>query len=206
MYSINVCLLNQIKPKAFVTYTIFMQMYTQILGRTRLAPLTVLHRVLAEVQAVNKDQQVFRTVRNLEQWITTQTEWQQERLVTILFGAFSVLALIISAVGLYSVVSYSVAQRTPEFGIRMALGAQQGDVLRNVLTSMGVSVGSGFGAGILLSLALSGVIAQWVEGGSANPLTLLAVLLLLVLACAAAIFWPARRAVSVEPMAALRYE
>ena len=79
-------------------------------------------------------------------------KWARGRLVSILFGAFAVLALVLAAVGLYSVVSYSVVQRTNEFGIRMALGAQKKDVLWNVLASAGVSVGSGLLAGLALSL------------------------------------------------------
>lgn len=158
------------------------------------------------MEEVNKDQQVFRGVRNLEQWITTQPEWQQERLVTILFGAFSGLALLLSAVGLYSVVSYSVAQRTPEFGIRMALGAQRRDVLRDVFGSVIWSVGSGSAAGVLLTLILSSVIATWIEGGSRDPLILVGVILVLISASMLACFIPARRASSVDPMTALRYE
>lgn len=197
---------NPIKPQVYVPYTMQMRMYTQILVRTRVAPLSVLHKVRAEVQAVNKDQQVFREVRNLEQWITTQPEWQQESLVTILFGAFSLLALALSAVGLYSVVSYSVVQRTPEFGIRMALGAKQRDVLRNVMASMALSIGSGVMAGVVLILILNRVIAELVEGGSRDPLIVLAVMLVLMTVSILACFIPARRASSVDPMVALRYE
>jgi ABC-type antimicrobial peptide transport system permease subunit len=197
---------NPIKPQVYVPYTMQMRMYAQILVRTRVAPLSVLHRVRAEVQAVNRDQQVFREVRNLEQWITTQPEWQQERLITILFGAFSVLALVLSAMGLYSVVSYSVAQRTPEFGIRMALGAQRRDVLRDVFGSITWCVGSGSLAGVLLTLILSSVIATWVEGGSRDPLILVAVIAVLLGTSISACLIPARRASSVDPMTALRYE
>jgi putative ABC transport system permease protein len=197
---------NPIKPQVYVPYTISMRMFTQILVRTRVAPLSVLHRVRAEVQAVNKDQQVFRDVRNLEQWITMQQEWQQERLVTILFGAFAVLALALSAVGLYSVVSYSVAQRTPEFGVRMALGAQQRDVLRSVFASVALSVGTGLGVGVLLTLTVGRAFTNWAEGASRDPLILVAVTLVLISAAMTACFVPAHRASSVDPMSALRYE
>jgi putative ABC transport system permease protein len=197
---------NPIKPQVYVPYTLSMRMFTQFLLRTHTAPLAVLHKVRAEVQAVNHDQQVFREVRNLEQWITTQPEWQQESLVTTLFGAFAILALLLSAIGLYSVVSYSVAQRTPEFGIRMALGAQPRDVLRNVLNSMVFSIGGGVAAGALLTLFLSRVIANWVEGGSHDPLILIAVVCILAGASTAACFIPAKRASAVDPMVALRYE
>ena len=123
-----------------------------------------------------------------------------------LFGAFAVLALALAAVGLYSVVSYSVAQPTNEFGIRVALGAQRGHVLRIVFASTVASVGSGIIAGLLLTLALNKLLAQWAEGSSRDPLILLAVTVLLGLVAVVACAGPARKALAVDPMTALRYE
>jgi ABC-type antimicrobial peptide transport system permease subunit len=116
------------------------------------------------------------------------------------------LALALAAVGLYSVVSYAVTQRTNEFGIRMALGAQRGHVLQIVFTSMLVSVGSGILAGVGLTLALNKLLAAWAEGSSRDPAILLAATFLLILVAALACAVPARRASKVEPMTALRYE
>jgi ABC-type antimicrobial peptide transport system permease subunit len=135
-----------------------------------------------------------------------QQEYEQGQLVAWLFGAFAVLALVLAAVGLYSVVSYSVAQRTNEFGIRMALGAQRAHVLRIVFASTVVSVGSGIAAGIGLTLALNKIFAQWAEGSARDPLVLVAVTFMLCLVAAIACSAPARRAVRVDPMTALRYE
>ena len=197
---------NPVKPAIYVPYTMRMRMFTQILVRTHVEPLTVLRRVRAVVHAVNPDQQVMGNVRSLEQWINTQPEWAQERLVAMLFGAFSILALSLSVFGLYSVVSYVVAQRTNEFGIRMALGAGRQDVLRLVFGSATLSVGGGLIAGVVLSLMLNNVMAKWSPGASRDPLILLGVMLLLVAAATAACFVPARRASSIDPIAALRYE
>ena len=158
------------------------------------------------VHAVNPDQQVMGNVRSLEQWINTQPEWAQERLVAMLFGAFSILALALSVFGLYSVVSYVVAQRTNEFGIRMALGAGRQDVLRLVFGSATVSVGGGLVTGVILSLILNNVTAKWSPGASRDPLILLGVMLLLMAAATVACLVPARRASSIDPIAALRYE
>jgi ABC-type antimicrobial peptide transport system permease subunit len=117
-----------------------------------------------------------------------------------------VLALVLAAVGLYSVVSYGVATRTNEFGIRMALGAQSGDVLRLVFRSTAASVGAGLGAGVILSLVLARVFTKWTQETTRDPLILIAVMLLLCAAAAAASLIPARRASSIDPMTALRYE
>ena len=164
-------------PEVFVPYTLAMGMYTQILVRSDVPPLSLLHAVAAQVNSVDPDQQINGQVENLEHWITDQPEWQQEHLVAWLFGAFAVLALALAAVGLYSVVSYTVEQRTNEFGIRMALGAQRGHVLRIVFSSTLVSVGGGILGGLALTLALNKLLAQWAEGSSRDPLILLAVTL-----------------------------
>jgi hypothetical protein len=90
--------------------------------RTRVAPLSVLHPVRAQIQSVDSDQEVDQFVPTLEELITIQPDWQRDHLVTMLFGSFAVLALALATFGLYSVVSYSAARRTNEFGIRMARG------------------------------------------------------------------------------------
>ncbi len=193
-------------PEVFVPYTTLMFMGTQILVRSDVAPLTLLHAIQLQVNSVDREQQVSGQVQDLEHWITTQQEYQQGEMVTLLFGAFALLALLLAAVGLYSVVSYTVAQRTNEFGIRMALGAPRSHVLRIVFTSMGASVGIGIAVGLVLAVALNRVLAQWAEGSSRDPLVLVAVTVLLggagLLACAV----PARRAAQADPMTALRYE
>ena len=197
---------NPVKPAVYVPYTLLMRMFTQILVRTKVAPLSVLHGVRAEVLKVNPEQQVVGNVRNLEQWIETQPEWAQQRLMASLFGAFAVLALVLAAVGLYSVVSYTVARRTNEIGIRMSLGAGQSQVLQLVFASTAASVGIGLAAGLGLSFVLSTFLEKWAEGSSRNPLILVVVTGILVSTCAAACFFPARRASSVDPMIALRYQ
>jgi putative ABC transport system permease protein len=197
---------NPILPEAFVPYPLSMRVWTQILVRSDVPPLSLLHAVGMQVNSVDPDQQVNGDVQDLEHWITGLQEYEQEQFVAWLFGAFALLALALAAVGLYSVVSYSVAQRTNEFGIRMALGAQRVHVLRIVFASTLASVGSGIVAGVVLALALNKILARWAEGSSRDPLVLLAVTVLLGLVAAIACSGPARRAVAVDPMTALRYE
>ncbi len=197
---------NPIVPEIFVPYTLSMRVWTQILVRSDVSPLRLLHAIGMQVNSVDPDQQINGQVQDLEHWITGQPEYEQEQLVAWLFGAFALLALALAAVGLYSVVSYSVAQRTNEFGIRIALGAQRGHVLKIAFASPAASVGSGIVVGLALTLALNKVLAQWAEGSSRDPMLLLVVTVLLGVVAAVACCAPARRALGVDPITALRYE
>jgi ABC-type antimicrobial peptide transport system permease subunit len=184
-----------------------MWMWTQILVRSRVDPRGILHSVKQQIVSVNPDQQATLWDDGvLETWIRNQPVWARGRLVSALFAAFSILALALAAVGLYSVVSYSVAQRTNEFGIRMALGAQRWHVLKIVFASAGVSIGTGIVLGLALSLSLSRLLTRWIENASASPLLLLGVSFLLLSVAALACLLPARRASAVDPMTALRCE
>jgi predicted permease len=204
--SLNDGLDKPILPAVYLPYTNYMFMGTQILVRTEGNPLALLRTVRQSIAVMNPDQQAYSEVRDLESWITGEPEFANSRLVSILFAAFSGLALGLAAVGLYSVVSYSVAQRSGEFGIRMALGAQRKDVLRIVLWSAASSVGIGLVAGLLISLGTSKVIARWVQNGAHEPLILVAVSLLVILVAGLACWVPAMRALAVDPNAALRCE
>jgi putative ABC transport system permease protein len=194
-----------IKPEVFVPSTTFMGMGTQILVRSEVSPLTLLHPVAAQVNSVDADQQINSQVQDLEGWITSQPEVEQEHLVAWLFGLFAALGLALAAVGLYSVVSYTVAQRTGEFGIRMALGAPRTHVLRIVFESTVLSVGCGMAAGLVLTFSLQRLLAHWAEGSSRDPLVVVLAALLLSLVAFMACAVPARRASQVDPVTALRY-
>ena len=132
-----------------------------------------------QINSVDSDQPLNRDIRDLDHWISSQPEWQQERLIAWPFGTFAGLGLALAAIGLYSVVSYTVAQRTDEFGIRMALGAQRSHVLGIVYRSAAMSLGCGISAGVILALSLNKVFAHWEVGSSRDPFTLALVTLLL---------------------------
>ncbi|WP_251106414.1 ABC transporter permease [Alloacidobacterium dinghuense] len=196
------------RPAMFVPYSTQLWMGTQFLVRTRIAPDSLQNSIRRQIALVNPNQPAFGAIASLEKWIRDEPVWARGRLISALFAGFSILALILSAVGLYSVVSYSVAQRTNEFGIRIALGAQKSDVSKIVLASAGISVGLGVLTGLALSLGLHRFISGWVGNTTNHPLThpliVLSVSLLLVVVAVMACLMPARRASSVDPMTALR--
>jgi putative ABC transport system permease protein len=125
----------------------------------------------------------------------------------LLLTVFSSVALVIAAVGIYGVMAYNVVQRTGEFGIRMALGAQQRDVLRLVLTQGGKLIGLGLLIGLVATLAASYAMRSILFNTSASdPLTLSAITVVLGAVAFVACFFPASRATKVNPIEALRTE
>jgi predicted permease len=193
-------------PAVYAPYTLMTFAWTQVLVRTQGEPLAMLRSIRQQVASIDPDQQIAWNVRDLEAWIQGEPEFERTRLISMLFGAFSILGLTLAAVGLYSVVSYTVLQRTSELGVRVALGARRRDVLRLVASSAGTSVGLGIVAGLGLSFGVNRLIARWVESGTRDPIMILAVSGLLILVAAFACLVPARRALAIDPMAALRCE
>jgi predicted permease len=199
-------LLKPAKPAIYLPYTIWMGVEMDLLVRTHVSPTSVLRAIRKQIQAVDSNQEVDQYTPTLEELVRIQPEWQREHLTTILFGALAALALSLAVAGLYSVVSYVVAQRTNEFGIRMALGAQRSDVLWSVLLSTALSVASGIAAGLTLAAVLSPLLANWAEGNWSDPLILFGVTIGLSVVAALAGLLPAERAAGIDPMTALRQE
>ena len=204
--SVNDGLDKPVLPALYIPYSRFMWNGTQFLVRTRGLPLASLQSVRLAIESVNPDQQAVRDVLDLQGWINHQPTFQQQRLFSILFGLFSSLALALALVGLYSVVSYSVAQRTNEFGIRMALGAQRTHVLWIVSRNVGITVSAGLITGLAIYVALHKLLIHWTQNNFSSPLILAAVAALFLLCAALACTIPALRAASIDPMQALRYE
>ena len=204
--SLNDGLDHPVRPAIFAPYSTLVPTGTQILIRTRVVPESVVYSIRKQLATVSPDQQTYGLIADLEKWIRDEPEWARGRLISALFAGFSIVALFLSGVGLYSVLSYSVAQRTNEFGIRMALGATRRHVLKAATASAGMSVGAGIAVGLILSLGISRVVFAWVGITTNHPLIVFSVSLLLLVVAGVACFVPARKALSIDPIAALRSE
>jgi predicted permease len=194
------------QPAVYLPYTFLMEVFTHILVQTNGSLSSVYQAVREQIRHVDPDQQVegHGEIVSLEDMVTRQKEWQQAHLATLLLGAFALLALALASVGVYCVVSYGVAQRTNEFGIRIALGAQQKDVLKLVFASAGESIATGLAVGIFLSHSAAQLLSRLTEVSPTNSLVLFNATALFLATATTACLLPALRASSIDPMEALR--
>jgi macrolide transport system ATP-binding/permease protein len=174
--------------------------------RSSMAPQAVIRETEQEIQKLAPGIPVF-DVQTMPQALDGLNGFLMFQLGAGLAGMLGALGLVLAIVGVYGVVSYSTSQRTHEIGIRMALGAQPGDVLRIIFREGLVIVGIGLVMGLAAALAISHLVANFLVGVSAtDPLTYTAVSTALVVAALAACFLPARRAMRLQPTIALRHE
>ncbi len=175
-----------------------------LVARTGVEPLALASAIRSEVSALDKDQPVFN--------IKSMEEVRSQSLLPfgfsgILLCVFGILALLLAAVGIYGVMSYTVTQRTHEIGIRMALGARQSDVLKMVIRHGLMLTMIGLGIGLIAAWFLTRAMASLLIGVSPNDLsTFIGISFLLAFVAFIACYIPARRATKVDPMVALRYE
>jgi predicted permease len=190
-----------------VTYRPLAQQHSQwltLVAHTAGNPKVLLPALRHEVQTLDENLPV-QEIKTLDE-IVAFSFWPM-RMGAGLVGAFGLLGLLLASVGLYGVMSYAVAARTREIGVRMALGAERNDVLRLVV-GQGLRVALfGVGAGLLLAFAVTRVLQRFLFGiGAADPLTFACVAALLTLVALLACYLPARRAAKVDPLVALRCE
>jgi putative ABC transport system permease protein len=197
---------SQAEPELYQPYAQypFASFLVTFVIRTASSPLDLAAAVRKAVWEVDSDQPVIQ-IRTMEN-VISESIWQQHFSASML-GAFAAIALLLSAVGIYGLLSYSVSRRTHEIGIRTALGATRRDILRLVVGEGLMLTLIGVGAGILVALGLTRLIASLLYGvRPRDPLTFVALSLLLTGVALLAVYIPARRATKVDPMVALRYE
>jgi putative ABC transport system permease protein len=167
-------------------------------------PLGLVDSIRQELKAMDANLPLA-SVRLMDEWIADSTA--RSRFTTLLLGIFAGVALVLAAVGIYGVLANAVVQRTHEIGVRMALGAQRGDVVRLVLRYGGTLVAIGLAIGLGAALGLSRFLETLLfEVSTTDPLTFAGVGVLLLAVALLACWIPARRATKVDPMVALRYE
>jgi putative ABC transport system permease protein len=172
--------------------------------RASVAPLTLAEPIRRAISGLDAEVAPFRFAA-MEEYVSTSLD--SRRLLLVLMFSFAAVAVLLAATGIYGVISYGVSQRTREIGVRMALGASRGDVLRMVLGQSAYLLVAGVALGLLGSALASAVLrSQLYAVRPHDPATFVAVSALLVLLALVASYIPARRAMRVDPMAALRYE
>lgn len=193
------------KPAFYIPYTLLLPRQVTLSVETAANPLLLVKSVRSAVASAADGQPVTDVSRYSDSLSTSLLS--QDRFSAVLFLLFGILALALCASGIYSVVSYAVARRTHEIGIRMALGAQKGQVLMMVVRETMVYVLIGLGVGLLATFAGMHLIAhQLFKIRPFDPLTLLLASVILGAVALLASYIPARRATKVDPMEALRYE
>jgi putative ABC transport system permease protein len=192
-------------PEAFLPYSITGVFERGVLVRTSVEPLSLLMSVRKEIWSVDRGVALTLT-GSLEDYLR-RFSYAPPRFGLIVFGAFATIGLTLVAIGIFSVMAYSVSLQTREIGIRMALGAQRISVLRMILGRGILLTTLGNCAGELASFALAKLVQSQIWGVSVrDPLTFGAVLALIVSVGIGASLVPARRATQVDPLVALRYE
>lgn len=191
-------------PQVYLPQAQFPSRSLTLVVRTGMDLRGLIAPVQNEVRALDKDLAVH-DVRTLDRYLS---EWLAEpRFNTLLLGVFAGIALILTAVGIYGMLSYSIVQRTHEIGVRMALGARQNDILKLVLGQGMTLVLIGTSIGLLASLALVRFLSSLLYGVSpTDPVTYVIVSLVLAEVALLASYFPARRAMKLDPMVTLRYE
>ena len=194
-------------PGRFEVYVPFRQAASNgmvLLVKSGQEPTALVSAIRGIVASIDKEQPIFR-IATMQEVVNASVFTR--RITLILLGLFSALALVLAGIGIYGVISYSAAQRSREIGIRMALGAQRGDVMRLVLAQGGKISAAGIVIGSAASIGLTRLMAKLLYSVSVvDPATFAVVAFVLALIATVASYIPARRALRVDPLVALRNE
>ncbi len=200
----NAGLRNDVRPAVLVPYTFVAPAQRLLAIRASGDPMALLKPLQEQVRAIDKEQPLGRP-QTVEEVLGSETV--QPRFTMSLFSFFGALGLMLAAVGIYSVMSYSATQRTHEIGVRMALGARPIEVVRLMLAMGGTLVAIGLGIGLVGAVFAARLLQSHLFGIPAHdPISLVAVALVLGLTALTACYLPARRAGSVDPLIALRHD
>jgi len=192
------------KPQVYLPYTQPTEPASFVMVRTTNDPTQIVAAVRSEILALDSNVPIF-DIRTMEERSADATS--RTRFGALVLGIFSTLALVLAAIGIYGVMSYSVSGRTREIGVRMALGAQPRNVLALVMRDGIVVTVAGIALGVALALAATKVLGSQLYGvGTTDTPTFVAVSFLFAVVALAASYIPARRAMKLDPMFALRYE
>jgi putative ABC transport system permease protein len=192
------------KPQMYAAYSQQPGIFATVVIRTSVEPLSLAEPVRQAIWKVDSDQPMWK-IRTVEFLVNRSVA--DRKFLMALMGIFAFLALALTIIGLYGVISYLVNQRTQEIGIRLALGAQMGDILRMVLKQGMILVLTGVAIGLAASWLLTGLMSRLLyQVKPTDPLTFAVIALLLIGVAMLACYLPARRAAKVEPLKALRYE
>ncbi|HKX00043.1 MAG TPA: ABC transporter permease [Bryobacteraceae bacterium] len=200
----NLSLAAPTEPEVFLPFPQLPWSFLCLSIRTKIDPHSLITAVRREIAAVDRDQPVIEVHTGEE---LLEASEGQTRFMMFLVGVFSATAFILAIVGIYGVIAYSVSQRTPEIGVRIALGAARGDVLRLVLIDGLILCLSGIAIGCTASLALTRMISSLLyQTSTTDPATFLTSAVLFTAVAVAASLIPARRAMRIDPTDALRSE
>jgi putative ABC transport system permease protein len=192
------------RPQLYGAYSQGPGIFATLVIRTTVDPLSLTEQVRQAVWKVDSDQPMWK-IRTVEFLVSRSVA--DRKFLMALMGIFAGLALLLTMIGLYGVISYLVNQRTQEIGIRMALGAQMGQILRMVLKQgmllVLIGVALGLGSAWILTRLMSRLLYQT---SATDPVTFTTIAVLLIVVALLACYLPARRATKVDPMVALRYE
>ena len=191
-------------PMAYWPYPEIHYSSMSVVVRTATPPLSLVESIRQVLAQMDKDQPMAK-IATMDQMIGDSVA--RSRFTTLLLSCFAALALVLASIGIYGVMAYSVAQRTHEIGIRLALGAQRAEVLRLVLGQGARLAAMGVAIGVVAALALARLMTSLLYGVRAHdPLTFAGVALVLTIVALAACYVPAYRATRVDPIVALRHE